>query len=234
MALSCDGRPIGGPNQDPFPASARARARPALPAAHPVPYPEKGVNARHLLGNLPRVTHASILRRCCGVCVPDGGFGVLAHGRPGRPRHTAAHARATRARLALFRLSRPGASAAPPLSASAAPRHRREPRTAMAGGKRIALFDVDGTLSKPRGKATPEMLAFMQELRKVVTVGIVGGSDLKKIKEQIGDSVTTDYDYVFSENGLMAHKVRREGGERRACAGSRRTAARRRAMLRMR
>ena len=104
----------------------------------------------------------------------------------------------------------------------------------MAGGKRIALFDVDGTLSKPRGKATPEMLAFMQELRKVVTVGIVGGSDLKKIKEQIGDSVTTDYDYVFSENGLMAHKVRREGGGRRARAGSRRTAARRRAMLRMR
>ena len=234
MALraSCDGRPIGGPPRIRS-LPRRARARPARAAAHPVPHPAKGVNARHLLANLPRVTHASILRRCCGVCVPDGGFGVLSHSGPGRPRHTAAHARATRARLALFRLSRPGASAAPPLSASAAPRHRREPRTAMAGGKRIALFDVDGTLSKPRGKATPEMLAFMQELRKVVTVGIVGGSDLKKIKEQIGDSVTTDYDYVFSENGLMAHKVRRGGG-RHARAGSRRTAARRRAMLRMR
>ena len=37
----------------------------------------------------------------------------------------------------------------------------------MSSGKRIALFDVDGTLSKPRGKATEEMLAFMQQLRKV-------------------------------------------------------------------
>jgi phosphomannomutase len=82
----------------------------------------------------------------------------------------------------------------------------------MSSGKRIALFDVDGTLSKPRGKATEEMLAFMQQLRKVVTVGIVGGSDLKKIAEQIGADVTTDYDYVFSENGLLAHKAGEEIG----------------------
>jgi phosphomannomutase len=62
-----------------------------------------------------------------------------------------------------------------------------------------------------------------------VTVGVVGGSDLVKITEQLGKSgrqpsqvpslfassdnvvrcssaVLTDYDYVFSENGLVAHK----------------------------
>uniref|UniRef100_R7W0P7 Phosphomannomutase n=1 Tax=Aegilops tauschii TaxID=37682 RepID=R7W0P7_AEGTA len=39
-----------------------------------------------------------------------------------------------------------------------------------------------------------------------VTVGVVGGSDLVKISEQLGKSVITDYDYVFSENGLVAHK----------------------------
>jgi phosphomannomutase len=50
------------------------------------------------------------------------------------------------------------------------------------------------------------MLQFLQELRKVVTVGVVGGSDLVKISEQLGKSVVTDYDYVFSENGLVAYE----------------------------
>ncbi|GAB4861805.1 hypothetical protein Ancab_037062 [Ancistrocladus abbreviatus] len=70
----------------------------------------------------------------------------------------------------------------------------------------IALFDVDGTLTAPRKAATPEMLEFMRELRKVITVGVVGGSDLVKISEQLGKTVIADYDYVFSENGLVAHK----------------------------
>ncbi|KAE9615572.1 Phosphomannomutase [Lupinus albus] len=70
----------------------------------------------------------------------------------------------------------------------------------------IALFDVDGTLTAPRKVVTPEMSKFMQELRKVVTVGVVGGSDFVKISEQLGNTVTNDFDYVFSENGLLAHK----------------------------
>ncbi|GAY42138.1 hypothetical protein CUMW_064520 [Citrus unshiu] len=86
----------------------------------------------------------------------------------------------------------------------------------------LALFDVDGTLTAPRKAATPQMLEFMRELRKVVTVGVVGGSDLSKISEQLGKTVTKicfralnnvlvnavidEYDYVFSENGLVAHK----------------------------
>ena len=39
----------------------------------------------------------------------------------------------------------------------------------------IALFDVDGTLTIPRGEVTPEMMDFMKELSKKITVGIVGG-----------------------------------------------------------
>ncbi|GAB2211367.1 hypothetical protein Droror1_Dr00024679 [Drosera rotundifolia] len=70
----------------------------------------------------------------------------------------------------------------------------------------IALFDVDGTLTRPRKVVNPDMLEFMQKLRKVVTVGVVGGSDHVKISEQLGDTVLEDYDYVFSENGLVAHK----------------------------
>ncbi|KAM2280385.1 hypothetical protein ACFX1S_041113 [Malus domestica] len=62
----------------------------------------------------------------------------------------------------------------------------------------IALFDVDDTLTAPRKVVTPEMLECMRELRKVVTVGIVGGSDLTKITEQLGKT----------GNGLVAHKDR--------------------------
>ncbi|EPS70120.1 phosphomannomutase, partial [Genlisea aurea] len=69
----------------------------------------------------------------------------------------------------------------------------------------IALFDVDGTLTAPRKAVTPEMLQFMRDLRKVVTVGVVGGSDLVKISEQLGETVIQDYDFVFAENGLVAY-----------------------------
>ncbi|KAG0500615.1 hypothetical protein HPP92_000687 [Vanilla planifolia] len=78
----------------------------------------------------------------------------------------------------------------------------------MAGRKPglIALFDVDGTLTAPRKAITLKMVEFMKELRKVVMVGVVGGSDLVKISEQLGKSVVNDYDYVFSENGLVAYR----------------------------
>eukprot|EP00877_Chromochloris_zofingiensis_P003603 jgi/Chrzof1/13243/Cz07g25280.t1 len=70
----------------------------------------------------------------------------------------------------------------------------------------LALFDVDGTLTVPRKTASKETLDFLQELRKYVKVGIVGGSDLSKIAEQLGENVLGAYDYVFSENGLVAHQ----------------------------
>lgn len=77
------------------------------------------------------------------------------------------------------------------------------------------------------------MAEFLQKLRARVRVGVVGGSDLDKIKEQLGDdgetrtsvlvwaqqvcsylpltlfslcSVIHNMDYVFAENGLVAYK----------------------------
>jgi phosphomannomutase len=69
----------------------------------------------------------------------------------------------------------------------------------------LVLFDVDGTLTAPRLKVTKDMIDLLRELRKHVTIGIVGGSDLSKQIEQLGETVLDDFDYVFSENGLMAY-----------------------------
>lgn len=70
----------------------------------------------------------------------------------------------------------------------------------------IALFDVDGTLTIPRGKVTPSMMDFLIELSKKVTVGIVGGSDLPKQEEQLGEGIVKVFPYNFSQNGLIAYK----------------------------
>ena len=74
------------------------------------------------------------------------------------------------------------------------------------------------------------MKEFILELKKKVVIGIVGGSDFDKMQEQMGGddskemrvifaskifvtliicvliTVTKMYDYVFSENGLVAYK----------------------------
>lgn len=70
----------------------------------------------------------------------------------------------------------------------------------------IVLFDVDGTLTPARKEVSPEVLEFLALLREKVTVGFVGGSDLKKQKEQLGEGVLGMFDYCFSENGLVAFK----------------------------
>lgn len=51
----------------------------------------------------------------------------------------------------------------------------------------IALFDVDGTLTAARKTATPEMLTRLKKLRESITIGVVGGSDLVKQREQLGE-----------------------------------------------
>lgn len=70
----------------------------------------------------------------------------------------------------------------------------------------IALFDVDGTLTIPRGEVTEDMMTFMKDLSKKITVGIVGGSDLPKQEEQLGDGIVHVFPYNFSQNGLVAYK----------------------------
>ena len=72
--------------------------------------------------------------------------------------------------------------------------------------KIIALFDVDGTLTVARGKITNEMDSFLAELRQKIVIGTVGGSDFPKQQEQLGEDVTSRFDYCFAENGLTALK----------------------------
>ena len=75
----------------------------------------------------------------------------------------------------------------------------------MSREETIALFDLDGTLSLPRQKCPVEMIDFLKELRKVSLVGIVSGSDLPKITDQLGCSPFDLVDYVFSENGVQGY-----------------------------
>jgi len=75
-----------------------------------------------------------------------------------------------------------------------------------ANPRTIALFDVDGTLTIPRGEITESMMAFMKDLSTKITVGIVGGSDLAKQKEQLGNEIVNLFPYNFSQNGLVAYK----------------------------
>lgn len=72
----------------------------------------------------------------------------------------------------------------------------------------LCLFDVDGTLTKPRNRIEPHLEDFLyNKVKSVCTLGLVGGSDLKKIAEQMnGDDVIKKFDYVFPENGLIQFK----------------------------
>ena len=72
--------------------------------------------------------------------------------------------------------------------------------------KILVLFDVDGTLTAARKNVTEDVNEFLAKLRTKAKVGIVGGSDLVKQQEQLGQNVTKENDYSFSENGLVAYK----------------------------
>lgn len=46
-----------------------------------------------------------------------------------------------------------------------------------------------------------------EEARKEFDLAIVSGSDISKIKEQLGnENIFEKYDYIFAENGLVAFK----------------------------
>ena len=70
----------------------------------------------------------------------------------------------------------------------------------------LVLFDVDGTLTPARKTISKEMQSILTSLREKVVIGFVGGSDLSKQKEQLGEDVLSDFDFCFSENGLTAYK----------------------------
>jgi len=78
----------------------------------------------------------------------------------------------------------------------------------VESGKRIiALFDVDMTLTPARQRMLPNMVECLRKVKdKGIKLGIVSGSDLSKIKEQVGDNFAASADFTFGENGLYAMK----------------------------
>ncbi|XP_050345814.1 phosphomannomutase [Nymphalis io] len=72
----------------------------------------------------------------------------------------------------------------------------------------LYLFDVDGTLTKPRQIITDDLKSFLLEkVKPKVSIGLVSGSDYVKIVEQMGgEDVTNQFDFVFCENGVMQYR----------------------------
>ena len=71
----------------------------------------------------------------------------------------------------------------------------------------ILLFDMDGTLTKSRLKIEQPMVDKLRQLKKQgYCLGLVGGSDVEKIQEQMNGKAFDLFDYVFAENGLVSYK----------------------------
>jgi phosphomannomutase len=75
-------------------------------------------------------------------------------------------------------------------------------------GKRVlALFDVDKTLTPARQSIQQDMVdTYNACIAKGVHMGIVSGSDYKKVAEQVGMDIVNKSVYCFCENGLLALK----------------------------
>lgn len=70
----------------------------------------------------------------------------------------------------------------------------------------LFLFDVDGTLSPCREPAPDKIKKMLPELRKRVNIAFLGGSDICKHKEQLGEDILDVFNYGFSENGVQYYK----------------------------
>lgn len=69
---------------------------------------------------------------------------------------------------------------------------RKQPTT-------LCLFDVDGTLTEARKIVSKEMLDVLKALKQHCVIGFVGGSDLVKQQEQLGeDGNDIHARYIFS------------------------------------
>jgi phosphomannomutase len=73
--------------------------------------------------------------------------------------------------------------------------------------KILLLFDVDGTLTLPRLPISKDMINVLQTLNKMENfdIGFVGGSDLSKQIEQIGNENMDLFLWKFTENGLLSY-----------------------------
>jgi phosphomannomutase len=72
--------------------------------------------------------------------------------------------------------------------------------------KTLLLFDVDGTLTKPRLPIDLKMIQVLQEIKKIknIDLGFVGGSDYSKQIEQLKEDNLGLFTWKFSENGLYS------------------------------
>ena len=78
-------------------------------------------------------------------------------------------------------------------------------------GKTILLFDVDQTMTPARQSIQQDMIDTLNAVHaKGITLGIVSGSDLPKVTEQVGQAVVDQCEYCFSENGLLALRSGKE------------------------
>jgi HAD superfamily hydrolase (TIGR01484 family) len=68
--------------------------------------------------------------------------------------------------------------------------------------KKIALFDIDGTLAESGQKVAQEMKEALTLLNRTYDIGIVGGGRYEKIYEQLDGYKVSD---IFSENGCVYH-----------------------------
>ncbi|PVU96998.1 hypothetical protein BB561_000825 [Smittium simulii] len=73
--------------------------------------------------------------------------------------------------------------------------------------KTICLFDVDGTLTPARGVISEQMKTTLEKLRKICVIGFLGGSNFVKQLEQLGPNILSEYDFCFSENGLVSYRA---------------------------
>lgn len=74
--------------------------------------------------------------------------------------------------------------------------------------KILLLFDMDGTLTKARLEISDSFEQFLlNDIKPLATIGIVSGSDFKKVSEQMKTTeFVKNFDYVFCENGLVYYK----------------------------
>jgi phosphomannomutase len=66
----------------------------------------------------------------------------------------------------------------------------------------LFLFDVDGTLTPSRAKMQDDIREMLYDLRNTAYIAFVGGSDLVKQKEQVGEDCLRLFDFGFPENGV--------------------------------
>lgn len=73
-------------------------------------------------------------------------------------------------------------------------------------GKRMIIFDMDGTITVPAQRITEEMKQWIRKCKDDgFDVSIATGSDYASVLQQIGENFLKEFRYVFTVNGTVAH-----------------------------